>query len=139
MIGKVMDLSNLAIKQDGFKVELEHPATGEILKCDSKQPQVMYVSVLSQDSAEYRRATSKVLRKQHADKGRKGEIDLDKTWDTSAQILAEVTTDCYLYIDGKVVEFSKEKMYEIYADNRFKWLKEQVGQASADRSNFIGG
>jgi len=134
-----MDLSNLEISQESFKVELTHPETGEVLMCDSKKPQVMYVSILSQDNAEYRRATSKALRKNQNDKGRKQDIDLDKTWDTSAEILASVTTDCYLFMGGEVVPFSKEKMLEIYSDNRFKWIKEQVENASAERSNFIKG
>ena len=134
-----MDLSNLAINQDGFKVELTHPVTGEVLTCDSKKPQAMYVSILSQDSAEYRRATSKALRKNQSDKGRKQDIDLDKTWDTTAEILADITTDCYLYINGETVSFSRDKMIEIYSDNKFKWIKEQVEQASAERANFIKG
>lgn len=133
-----MDLSNLAIVQDGFKVFLKHPVTGEDLFCDSEKPKQMYITVLSNDSAEYRRATSKVLRKQYNDKGRKNEVDLDKTWDSSAEILASVTTDCYLFIDGKVVN-DPSNIADIYSDNRFKWIKEQVEQESAERSNFIKG
>lgn len=133
-----MDLSNLAISQDGFKVFLTHPVTGEFLFCDSKEPKQMYIEIRSQDSEEFRRATSKMLRKSQNDKGRVKEIDLDVTWRDSAELLSSITTGCYLFIDGKVIK-DAANISDVYCDNRFKWIKEQVERASAERSNFIKG
>ncbi|KQI67047.1 hypothetical protein AN189_17650 [Loktanella sp. 3ANDIMAR09] len=129
-----MDLSNLdtvAAANTGATMTVCHPATGEELKgADGK---AMTLTLMGADSGEFKRAVADSMK---TNKGRKQSTLADAERAT-VDLLTRVTigmSDNWEW-DKKPFPFSKENVRRLY-DER-PWLRQQVDEFIADRSNFL--
>jgi len=131
-----MDLTNLdvvSLANEGSKLELCHPTTGEILTDDDLPPKPFYVQLLGSDSDAYRNVLKRRAEKSFNNKDKK--IDIDDAQRKGAQLLAKCTVDCYMLENGKVIDCNRDEMTRLYL--RYPWMREQVEEFMGDRSNFI--
>lgn len=130
-----MDLSTLAVTSDGQKLELRHPVEGTLLKTDKGEP--ITITLVGTDSDVFRKAQRAILDRRLNQKG--------KTKLSSAEIEQEgITTlaSCTvgwsgIKIDGKELPFSKDNVKALYGRADLPWIKDQVDEFIADRSNFM--
>ena len=128
-----MDLSSIdlqAAAEQGEKMYLEHPVTGETVKDDDGNP--MWIKVLGTDSKAYNRAVSRIASKRTR-KG-KGQITIEQQAENAADLLSELSVDWYVVIDGDTPKFSVEAAKQLYIDH--KWIRQQVDDFAGDRANF---
>ena len=126
-----MDLSNLKASQDAQTLELLHPANGSVLEQDGKP---FTISLLSSDTNNYKSEFNKLMK---AARDAKGEQTARDAEEKACDMLAKVTTDCYLIMDGKKLKFSVSTMKDLYFNPEFTWIREQVEAFIRERANFI--
>lgn len=117
---------------DGAILEVVHPESEEIIPG-------MTITLLGQDSKVYRKIQ---LAKQQAAlnriaKGKKAiELDAEKLVEDSIDDLVKITTAWSGFmLDGKELECTPENVRTVYSE--WAWIKEQVQEFVADRSNFF--
>ena len=124
------------VKADaGAVLELLHPETEEVI-------QGLTITLLGQDSSVYRKM---ILKRQQAAlnrlaKGKKSDaLDAEKLAEDSIEDLIAMTVSWSGFEDskGKTIEFSHEAVREIYTDQGFGWLVDQVREFVANRTNFF--
>lgn len=138
-----MDLSKLnsvAACNAGFELELFHPGTKEGLG--------VFVTVLGQDSDEYRKVFQVQQRKRLDRAMRGGGIRIKSVASPESleqdanELLAACTKswrtgeEQHLLIGGEKLECSRDNAMRVYRD--YPWIKEQVDDAVNDRANFLG-
>lgn len=131
-----MDLTNLDVisfANEGSKLELCHPTTGEVLMDDSVPPKAFYVQLQGSDSDAFRNVMRRRAEKSFKNKDKK--IDLEEAQRSGAQLLAKCTVDCYMVEDGKEIGCDRDELTRLYL--RYPWIREQVEEFMGDRSNFI--
>lgn len=123
-----MDIS--AIKAaDVATVEILHPVSGEEIG--------ITFDVYGTDSATYRKAVAEIAQRRMNKRQKATSIEAQEQ--ETVELLAICTAGWSgLEIDGKKPKFSIEAAKEIYADERFRWLREQINVAIAERSRFFG-
>lgn len=126
-----MDLSNLKASQDAQVLTLLHPSTGAILEQDGKP---FTISLLSADTNSYKSEFNKIMK---AARDAKGEQTARDAEEKACDMLAKVTVDCNLVMDGKKLKFSVPAIKDLYFNPEFTWVREQVEAFIRDRSNFI--
>lgn len=133
-----MDLSALKIQEDGQRMDLRHPATGEILTYGDKNEKSMYLVIGSSDSETYKKAQRKVI-----DRRLKQQQKFRQVLLTAAQLeeeamlsLAEVTYDGRVFLKGKEVSITPGQVaIDLYKE--YPWIKDQANTFLEDRSNFL--
>lgn len=117
---------------DGAILEVVHPESEEIIPG-------MTITLLGQDSKVYRKIQ---LAKQQAAlnriaKGKKAiELDAEKLVEDSIDDLVKITTAWSGFmLDGKELECTPENVRTVYSE--WAWIREQVQEFVADRSNFF--
>ena len=131
-----MDLSSIdlqAAAEQGEKMYLEHPVTGETVKDDDGNP--MWSKVLGTDSKAYNRAVSRIASKRTR-KG-KGQITVEQQAENAADLLSELSVDWYIQTDKDYPEFSADAAKQLYIEH--KWIRQQVDDFAGDRANFYKG
>jgi hypothetical protein len=111
---------------------------------DSKTEEVIpgvTITLLGQDSKVYRKiqlARSQAILNRAA-KGKKGvDLDAEKMADDTIDDLVKLTvTWTGFEEDGKPLDATPENFARIYGDPGLSWLKEQVQEFVADRTNFF--
>lgn len=131
-----MDLATLNTKaksEAGIEFELKHPATGD--------PLGMFVTVLGADSERFRARAEDFQRRnlKQARRGKADEIGAELQKERIA-LCAAMTADWRgLELGGAEVAFSEAKAAEIYGDEGWTWILDQVDRAINDRANFLPG
>lgn len=117
---------------DGATLEVVHPESEEIIPG-------MTITLLGQDSKVYRKIQ---LAKQQAAlnriaKGKKAvDLDAEKLAEDSIDDLVKLTTGwAGFMLDGAALECTPENVRKVYTE--WAWIREQVQEFVADRSNFF--
>lgn len=126
-----MDLSKLKNIDEPVKCVLTHPVTDEVLTDDEGKE--MFISVYGKDSGEYKRAFNARVNKSISSKKKTKTIE-DGT-NEAIELLAEITTDWNIVVDGKKPKYTKAEAVKLYSD--WSWVKEQVDQFVHDRTVFF--
>ncbi len=133
-----MDLSTLDVvsaSNQGATLELIHPVTEEKIVDDDGN--VMSITVLGTDSQTYRDIL-KARTRQRLNQKKQSKIDLDEAEHKGLELLARCTMGwANIYDEGEKVPFSFEAALNLY--KKYPWIKEQVDNFMADRSNFLKG
>lgn len=125
-----LDMANAASR--GQDLHLRNPATGERLFNDDEEP--MVITLLGQDSSEYRQGVRRIANEQV--KNRKKAPSAEALEQEAVSLLASVTAGWSGIVEnGEVVEFSRDAAERLYS--RYAWIREQVDEFTADRSNFL--
>lgn len=132
-----MDLKDLDVKRfanEGAKMPIRHPATGEeITSGAGKEKKAWFLRLLGSDSDTYRNAIKRRFESRRGKNTKK--IDLDEAEVDAARLLAKCTTDCYLVLNGEVVKPDVDILTKIYL--QYPWLKEQAEEFMGDRANLL--
>jgi hypothetical protein len=117
---------------DGATLQIVHPESEEVIDG-------MTITLLGQDSKVYRKIQ---LAKQQAAlnriaKGKKAiDLDAEKLAEDSIDDLVQLTTGWTGFVlDGSPLECTPENIRTVYGE--WAWIKEQVQEFVADRSNFF--
>lgn len=137
---EAFDLDTLNVRDGadaGFELQLLDPAHG--------QPTPIFVRLLGRDSTAYQaklreqqRRRTELLRRQ----GRKAVPDVDQMEAETIDLLVASTAGWRLErpvtLRGKPFpDFSPAAARELYSDDGFSWIRDQVDAAIADRANFM--
>lgn len=121
-----MDLTQLNVSDAGSSdMVLRHPATGEDLD--------ITIKLLGKDSAEYRKAVSKVGNSRI---NQRKKVTVEQTQQDALDLLVAVTVGwAGMTENGEELEFSPENAKRVYRD--YPWIKEQADEFVHDRANFM--
>lgn len=126
-----MDLNEIKIadkSEEGEILTILHPVT--FAETDIK------IRLAGSDSARYRNKVKKLAEKERGKRSKT--INLDAAERQGAEILAACTLDWKgIQRGGVTVPFSYENAVELYSDPNLRWLREQVDEFIADRTNFF--
>lgn len=129
----LMSIDTVKGSNDGFEVQIYHPATNEDLD--------ITITVLGKDSDEFQKVSRAQQRKRMA-KMQKGGfrmnqiIPVEEIEQDNISLLAACTKAWKgVIVEGKTIECTKENAMMIY--EKFPWIKEQIDIAIGDRANFI--
>jgi len=128
------DLDNfdtVAAASVGAWLILRHPNTDEKLVGENGP---WRIQLLGNDSKKFKRAIS--FEHEQAAKSRKKVMSLEKRDESGINALAAITLEFENIVMGEeIVSFSRENAIMLYT--RFPWIKEQVDEFTAERSNFL--
>ena len=127
-----MDLSNLGTEQESCVMELLHPVTKEVIKDDKEK--AFSISLLSVDTNQYKNEFNKVIKAARASKSEQTATAAEKR---ACELLASMTTDCHLIMDGKKLPSDAVSMTKLFMDPKYTWIREDVEAYIRDRSNFM--
>lgn len=134
---KHVDLSELDTSKDaeeGYELQLKDPRT--------EAPLDITITVLGADSDAYQETLRDLLRRRQreANKSRRVKLLLtpDEQEQDATELLVSVTRSWKnLEIDGKGLDCTPANARMLYSSRRWRWIREQVDAAIADRSNFL--
>lgn len=133
-----MDLSELKVQDEGKRMELRHPATGELLTYGDKSEKTMYLVIGSSDSETYKKSQRKVIdrRLKQQQKFRQARMTAAQLEEEATVSLAEVTYDGRVFLKGKEVKITPgAAAQDLYKE--YSWIREQANEFLEDRSNFL--
>lgn len=136
-MAKGFDLSNYdkLASEDGVWMHLLDPATHEPVYND--QDKAVRIQLLGIDSQKYRSKQNEIMNRRL----KRGKINLGTAEQLAAErveILTAITVGWEGFIrDGKEWPFSPENVRTLYSSDQWKWIREQVDEFSAERSNFL--
>jgi hypothetical protein len=133
-----MDLSELKVQDEGKRLDLRHPATGEILTYGENDEKTMYLVIGSSDSETYKRSHRKVIdrRLKQQQKFRQARMTAAQLEEEAMISLAEVTYDGRVFLKGKEVKITPGAgAIDLYKE--YPWIREQAIEFLEDRSNFL--
>jgi len=127
-----MDLSSLKVSQKDFLMEVRHPATREIVKCEDGS--VMTIGILSADTPAAKSALVEFKREVRA---LGAEVTDRGIYLARCNLIASATTSCNIEFGGKMIEHSKEAIAELLSDESFTWLGDDIIANADHRANFM--
>jgi len=133
-----MDLSELKINEDGKRLDLRHPATGEVLTYGEENEKTMYLIIGSSDSEAYKKSQRKVIdrRLKQQQKFRQARMTAAQLEEEAMISLAEVTYGGKVFLKGQEVDISPGKSaIDLYKG--YSWIKEQATDQLEDRGAFL--
>lgn len=133
-----MDLSELKVQNEGKRLDLRHPVTGEILKYGDDNEKTMYLVIGSSDSEAYRKSQRKVIdrRLKNHQKFRKPNMNAAQLEEEVMISLADVTYDGRVFLSGKEVSITPGTVaLDLYRE--YSWIKEQANDHMEDRGAFL--
>jgi hypothetical protein len=119
-----------------FRLILVHPVTRQPMR--DTEGNSAYIDHYSADSEIARKHQRAVQRRRLAMRGRM-KITPEELEAEATEILAALTAGWYLVdLKGNVIDlpFTQENARELYANPAVGWLREQLDESTADRSNF---
>lgn len=128
----------------GLEIEVDKPQRMTLVHPNTRQPlrtedgEEAFIELYSADSEAARRHNRAIQRRRLAMRGR-GRITPEELEAEGVELLAALTTGWRLVtLSGKTLEvpFSPENARELYAAPSLAWIREQVDEFAADRSNF---
>jgi hypothetical protein len=135
-----MSLEELSFSDvSGAVMEIEHPATGEVIRDTEGNP--AWIRLLSTESDKGVKINNKIMNQNLESMQKKKGLSAEKTIEQTAELLAELTEDWYLVSpkSGEPIddECNKQNARKAYRDN--KWLRDQAEDFAADLGNFTEG
>ena len=133
-----MDLSELKVQNEGKRLDLRHPSTGEVLTYGDKDEKTMYLMLGSSDSETYKKSQRKVIdrRLKQQQKFRQSRMTAAQLEEEAMVSLAEVTYDGRVFLSGKEKKIKPgTEAQDLYKE--YVWIKEQANDFLEDRSNFL--
>lgn len=160
----MMDLSKLEIKNEGERLYLTHPGTGERLEygdegnvqetevetvdvstiedeevqdIEVREKKYMYLVLMSHDSEVYKKKSREIVNKRIQDQRKNPKYILppERVDAESDELLAAVTVGGKLFMDGKEIDVNSKNIIPIYS--KYLWIREQAENFVHDRSNFL--
>lgn len=125
-----MDISTLstsALSNDGAELEIRHPQTG--------QSTGIVIVLRGRDSKVYRKLTNEFRAKAMREKIN-DPVEAAETKAIDSRVACTVTWRG-MEKDGKEWEFSAERARELYTDEGYAWLVDQIDTFIQDRANFL--
>ena len=140
-----MDLSNLKVQEEGKRMDLRHPATGEVLTYDerenedgTKEFKTMYLIIGSSDSETYKKSQRKIIdrRLKQQQKFRSAKLTAAQLEEEAILSLADVTYGGNVLIKGKEVAITPgASAIDLYKE--YPWIREQASDLLEDRGSFL--
>lgn len=127
--------------ETGAILYLRDPATGEPLgqeNPETGEPEGAWIKLMGTDSTVYKNAIHSRLNKRLNQKKQK-DVDIAVEEKSTLVTLAKMTIDWSeeTGIDGELLECTQQNAVRLYRE--FPWVKEQVDEFVAERSNFLNG
>jgi hypothetical protein len=122
-----------------FRLILVHPVTRQPMR--DAEGNSAYVDHYSSDSEIARKHQRAIQRRRLAMRGRM-KITPEELEAEAVDILAALTTGWHLVdLKGNVIDlpFTQDNARELYGNPAVGWLREQIDESTADRSNFSQG
>jgi hypothetical protein len=122
-----------------FRLILVHPVTRQPMRNGDGEP--AYIDHYSSDSEIARKHQRTIQRRRLAMRGRM-KITPEEIEAEAVDILAALTVGWHLVdLKGNVIDlpFSQDNARELYSNPAVSWLREQIDESTADRSNFSQG
>jgi hypothetical protein len=110
-------------KPHATQIQLDHPSLGLV---------DVYLSIVGQDSVQYRTESKRLMKERLVDTSKK--TDVDKLELDNARLAACVIVGWTEDVFGP---FSTEAAVDIMKDPEFSWIREQVERATQDRALFF--
>lgn len=137
-----MDLESLATTEEGKKMELLHPTTGEALMFvnEADEEQAMFLVIKGSDSSIYKKSQRKIVdrRLKQQSKFRSMKLNAAKLEEEALFTLADCTSDGRVFVDKKVLVITPGSV-ALGLYKRFPWIREQATEFMEDRTNFLAG
>ena len=133
-----MDLKELKVQDEGKRLDLRHPVTGEILTYGDNDEKIMYLIIGSSDSETYKKSQRKVIdrRLKQQQKFRQARMTAAQLEEEAMISLAAVTYDGRVFLEGKEVTVTPGQVAQnLYKD--YGWIKEQANEHLEDRGAFL--
>lgn len=123
----ISTLSTAALSNDGAELEIRHPQTGK--------PTGIVIVLRGRDSKVYRQLTNEFRAKAMREK-------IDDPINAAESKAVESRVACTvtwrgMVKDGKEWTFSADRARELYTDEGYGWLVDQIDQFIQDRANFL--
>lgn len=143
----MFDLNSLALESTA-KINLFHPAHDDIqlFENQEKQENPFYIEVYGNHTKQFKDYVRKaaILEQQtNGDNKSKKNIltleDYEIADEKSVELIASLCCGAYFVFNGKQFEAKKKNFVELFKDERFVWILEQVKAGIADRGNFAKG
>ena len=140
-----MDLNNLKVQEEGKRMDLRHPATGEVLTYDervnedgTKEFKTMHLIIGSSDSETYKKSQRKIIdrRLKQQQKFRSAKLTAAQLEEEAIISLADVTYGGKVFLKGKEVDITPGTVaIDLYKE--FPWIREQASDLLEDRGSFL--
>ncbi len=140
-----MDLSNLKVQEEGKRMDLRHPATGEVLTYDekvnddgTKDFKTMHLIIGSSDSETYKKSQRKIIdrRLKQQQKFRSAKMTAAQLEEEAMISLADVTYGGKVFMNGKEIDITPGSV-AINLYKEYSWIKEQANDQLEDRGSFL--
>jgi len=133
-----MDLQQLKVQDEGRRMDLRHPATGQVLTYGDNDEKIMYLVIGSSDCEKYRRSQRKILDKRlkQQQKFRQSRLTAAQLEEEAIISLAEVTFDGRVFMNGEELTITPGKV-AVNLYTCYDWIREQANEFLEDRSNFL--
>jgi hypothetical protein len=133
------ELNSLALTEETV-VQLEHPATGELLfapveKGEDPESKPVQVTVKGEASREYQKAVDAMMKK--INKRGKREATPDELREQNADFLTALSVRVdNMTLNGEPVD-NPEAFRKLYLDPHYDWVKVQVNKAVQSVEHFL--
>jgi hypothetical protein len=132
------DLGNLTstyAPDEAFDVELRGPDGAQLFNDDGSP---MTIGILGADSDVAVKEKNKQSNRR-LQQGQRLKMTAEGLDSDGASLLAKMTARWNITMGGEKPPFSYETALKLYANPKLAFIREQVDQAAADRSNFLRG
>jgi hypothetical protein len=137
-----VDLSKLdttVAAEEGAELQLRNPIDDSVLR-DEKSGDPVVIMVVGTDSKEYMRVTHAIQNRRlgkRLGKGSRPKMTAEELEADALELLVASTKGWkHIVVDGAELAYSEKNVRTLY--QRFPWIKEQVDEFIADRTNFLG-
>lgn len=130
-----MDIGNLALVKDTFKLSLRHPVSDEVLLEDGDETKPVTISLYGTASKEYRDAIT-AMQNRSIKRGKK-HASAAVIQEEGVELLVAISdTSEYLEYNGAEVK-TPAQFRKLYTDASYSWVREQVDASVGDVANFL--
>lgn len=137
-----MDLSSLdttVAAEEGAELQLRNPVDDSVLR-DEKTQDPVSITLVGTDAKEYMKITHAIQNRRlgkRLGKGGRAKLTAEELEADGLELLVASTKSWkHIVVDGQELPCNEKNVRMLY--QRFPWIKEQVDEFIADRSNFLG-
>ena len=118
-----------------FKVEITHPATGQVIR--DKDGKAAFIEVYSANSERAQEWLRTEFKRRERIKGFKSTPEVDR--EVNDRFLAYLTAGWNLFHvkTGKPIPFSADAAFDLYASPGDNFIRRQVNEAAQEAGNFF--
>jgi len=118
-----------------FKVEITHPATGQVIR--DKDGKAAFIEVYSANSERAQEWLRAEFKRRERIKGYKSTPETDR--EMNDQFLTHLTAGWHLFNvkTGKPLPFSADEAFNLYSSPGDNFIRRQVNDAAQEASNFF--